>query len=243
MEKECIVIPDVHGRKFWREAVRGKEDERIIFLGDYLDPYSFEGVTYLDAMTEFNAILEFKKAHPDNVTLLLGNHDMGYLDPDICEVRQDYDRVAYYKELIMANLALFDLVALEKFADSEILFSHAGIRMGWLRHNDWLFDTKDFRPEILNTMLHDDEVRPDLFIALADVTQYRGGFSIAGSVIWADAMEFVDNKDWFPGYIQIFGHTLHRGGAWPIAQHTWCLDCARAFTLKLSHDGSQIHII
>ena len=40
-----IIIPDVHGRTFWRQAVNdylGKE--HILFLGDYLDPYAYEGI-------------------------------------------------------------------------------------------------------------------------------------------------------------------------------------------------------
>ena len=47
-----IVIPDVHGRTFWRQAVNeylGKE--HILFLGDYLDPYTYEGITPTDAYT------------------------------------------------------------------------------------------------------------------------------------------------------------------------------------------------
>ena len=40
-----LVIPDVHGRKFWKEAINkfSKDiypDLNIIFLGDYVDPYS-----------------------------------------------------------------------------------------------------------------------------------------------------------------------------------------------------------
>ena len=73
MNKKWIVIPDVHGRKFWRDVVKGNEDERIIFLGDYLDPYSEEGITPEDAYNELLDIIAFKKEHPDNVTLLLGN--------------------------------------------------------------------------------------------------------------------------------------------------------------------------
>ena len=78
--EDWIVIPDVHGRDFWRSAVRGREEEKIIFLGDYVDPYSWEGITPHVAFLELQDIIEFKKAHPDNVVLLLGNHDLGYLD-------------------------------------------------------------------------------------------------------------------------------------------------------------------
>ena len=40
--KKIIIIPDVHGRTFWRNAVekyRNVKDVHIVFLGDYVDPY------------------------------------------------------------------------------------------------------------------------------------------------------------------------------------------------------------
>ena len=46
MAKRILVIPDVHGRTFWKEPV-GKYInvvDRVVFLGDYLDPYPTEGM-------------------------------------------------------------------------------------------------------------------------------------------------------------------------------------------------------
>ena len=39
-----MVIPDVHGRYFWKEPVKKYFDtvDRVVFLGDYLDPYEGE---------------------------------------------------------------------------------------------------------------------------------------------------------------------------------------------------------
>ena len=48
-----IIIPDVHGRSFWKEYVKGHEEEDIIFLGDYLDPYGYEGIHCKDAIENF----------------------------------------------------------------------------------------------------------------------------------------------------------------------------------------------
>ena len=71
-----IIIPDVHGRRFWKDAVRGHEEEKIIFLGDYVDPYGWEGITPDVALEGLKEIIAFKKAHPGNVALLLGNQDL-----------------------------------------------------------------------------------------------------------------------------------------------------------------------
>ena len=214
MNKKWIVIPDVHGRKFWRDVVKGNEDERIIFLGDYLDPYSEEGITPEDAYNELLDIIAFKKEHPDNVTRLLGNHDLGYLDPGICTVRQDMQNLNRNSQLLHENLSMFDLVADERFGYEKILFSHAGLRMTWLKQNDWLFDLSTFQPTYINDLFHDSLRRDELYISLSDTSIYRGGFDESGSIVWADIEEFIYNNDELPGYIQIFGHTLHTGGAW-----------------------------
>ena len=47
MEKgiKILIIPDVHGRDFWKEPVTRtlqETDARICFLGDYHDPYPQE---------------------------------------------------------------------------------------------------------------------------------------------------------------------------------------------------------
>lgn len=38
-----IVVPDVHGRDFWKTAK--DYDCDVVFLGDYLDPYPLDGIT------------------------------------------------------------------------------------------------------------------------------------------------------------------------------------------------------
>lgn len=122
-----IIIPDVHGRKFWRAAVQGHEEDKIIFLGDYVDPYDWEGISASEAFKELQDIIVFKKEHPDNVILLLGNHDMGYLDRAICCCRMDHSREKQIGNLFRENLNLFDVVHIEESECGRVLFSHAGI--------------------------------------------------------------------------------------------------------------------
>lgn len=43
-EDRLIIIPDVPVRSFWRDAVKEHPGGNIIFLGDYLDPYSSEEI-------------------------------------------------------------------------------------------------------------------------------------------------------------------------------------------------------
>lgn len=102
-----LIIPDVHGRMFWRSAIKRYPDLPTIFLGDYLDPYtSFDGILPSEALFEFKSILQFKQENPDRVTLLLGNHDVHYFNKQLNSSRKDWmnqDRIA---ELFSRNLSL-----------------------------------------------------------------------------------------------------------------------------------------
>ena len=83
MEKKYIIIPDVHGRPFWMDAVKDVSNTPVIFLGDYLDPYGYEGIRADEVFPRFERIIELKRAYPDAVTLLLGNHDLHYVDREL----------------------------------------------------------------------------------------------------------------------------------------------------------------
>jgi len=83
MEKniKVLIIPDVHGREFWREPVKEvleNTDARIVFLGDYLDCYPNEfkyGFDFKEhSINNFIEIINLKKENKDRVNLLLGNH-------------------------------------------------------------------------------------------------------------------------------------------------------------------------
>ena len=41
---KVLVLPDIHGRKFWRKTLADNigQVDKVIFLGDYLDPYQKE---------------------------------------------------------------------------------------------------------------------------------------------------------------------------------------------------------
>ena len=74
-----LVIPDIHGRTFWLDKTNNISDyDKVIFLGDYLDPYPDENITVKNAIENFKEIIQFKKNNMDKVVLLLGNHDLPY---------------------------------------------------------------------------------------------------------------------------------------------------------------------
>ena len=66
-----LVIPDIHGRSFWKEAVSDKIEkvDKVIFIGDYLDPYPWEGITRKEAIRNRPPMIVI--GHPDKTVLIL----------------------------------------------------------------------------------------------------------------------------------------------------------------------------
>ena len=61
MKKRILIIPDIHGRNFWKNSIN-KEFENsdyVLFGGDYLDPYPWEGITRKDAIRNFQEIIDY----------------------------------------------------------------------------------------------------------------------------------------------------------------------------------------
>ena len=73
-----IVCGDSHADPFWKNGLNyfySHPECKFIFLGDYLDPYTYhEGITHEQAYVNFKEILEFARANPLRVILLYGNH-------------------------------------------------------------------------------------------------------------------------------------------------------------------------
>ena len=119
-----LIIPDVHGRTFWENAVKQFADEfitltkssnklpnyHIVFLGDYIDPYiKYDNISETDAYENFLSILEWRKIILEkykeyidtgklNVIMMIGNHDFHYVVPtDSCRI--DYKRHDNYTRI------------------------------------------------------------------------------------------------------------------------------------------------
>ena len=220
-ELNKIVIPDVHGRDFWEKVLEISNPEKymFIFLGDYLDPYPDEGITKGNAFLEFMKIIEFKKKYPNNVILLIGNHDYHYinLNSDRCS-RFDRKNMSMYHGIFNENKQLFQLT----YTDDDYLYSHAGISDAWLRNNDLILpdDIKE-ASEYLNKLFIEDK---GFSMALQQVSFYRGG-EYNGSIIWRDVRESISTK-----FKQIFGHTNISKPY--ITEDFACLDCQKSFKIE-----------
>ena len=233
---KILVVPDVHGRTFWKEAVEKHEKEcnKIIFLGDYLDPYPWEcitdGITRKTTIENFKEIIQHKKDNPDKVILLLGNHDLSYYDRNFkFRVRYDSSNAFKIKQNFSRNRGLFQL-AYEIDLDKHYLFTHAGVLKSWYERHKELIG--DFTVDNLNRL----KTFPDGIKVLCDISRERGGFGRIGSMVWSDIYEKSDSED-FDGIYQIFGHSQQESQ--PVITKTWaCLDCRKAFILN--EDGGFI---
>lgn len=227
-----IIIPDIHGRRFWQQPTLdyfGKEP--ILFLGDYLDPYPEAFVTPAAAFSNLEQLVSLKEAHPENITLLLGNHDIHYLTPLGRGSRFDLAGGARNRLFFQKHAEAFQLTCEVTAGRRHYLFSHAGILAGWL--NQWQDFLGGASPRTigrqLNTLWENRTNWPGLFLALADVSSARGGTARYGSPVWADEEEFCTDAPELPGVYQIFGHT--RCETPVIGPYFACLDCGKAFRL------------
>lgn len=231
-----LIIPDIHGRSFWKDAVEGHETEKIIFLGDYTDPYTYEGVDFWEGLQSLREVIAFKKSYSDNVVLLLGNHDLSYISNRLPRCRHDYENHDEIKFLIKENIGLFDILHEERVGNRRVLFSHAGILPDWLKKNEMIFGKIKHGEEVkhVNRMFHDGNI----YGPLGDVSMYRGGRLATGSCVWADIDEFINiMPEHLPGYFQVFGHSQMPEPM--ITDWFACLDCHTAFTLDDNFQFTQ----
>lgn len=195
-KKTILVVPDVHGRSFWRKA-KGFDGE-IVFLGDYLDPYPHEGITMETAIVVFREIIEWAKVNP-RVHLLLGNHDWHYIYPSFNATRKDWFYEDVVRDIFSQNSALFHRYW---FADGT-LFTHAGLGKGWMR---WIGQT-NWRVAL------DGADEKEMFACGPE----RHGRQPASSPLWLDFRELDPLRPYFlhrdrlwlddEVRFQIFGHT------------------------------------
>lgn len=247
-----LVLPDVHGRKFWRQAIANNAEkvDKIIFLGDYLDPYP-EEIQMAPELMECNSfydsqnllkmledIVSLKKNEPDKYVLLTGNHTDSYIWSKFsAATRTDYKNWEKYHKFFSENLEYFNLV----WTENDVIFSHAGISEGWANR---VWEKLEFPKDELSSVMEISvmfqdtpllEFNKDYIEVIGDISHYRGGDMFYGSCEWADLREHIDMKssatEIIPkgenGIYQVFGHTQLKS---PLINDKWaCLDCRKGF--------------
>ena len=260
-----MIIPDLHGRKFWRKTIVNniEQVDKIIFLGDYLDPYGneieenpelMECEGFGDAknlLNMLNDIVGLKKNEPEKYILLTGNHTDSYIWSKFnAATRTDYKNWEKYHKFFLENLEYFNLV----WTENNCIFSHAGISEKWakvfledyMEYNESALEgisyTKECAEVLRDTSLKDFNIH--YINAISNISFYRGGPVDEGSCEWADIREHIDFKNSTSdkviglgeeGIFQIFGHTQLKNKF--ICDKWACLDCRKGFIVDtLTHD-------
>lgn len=235
-----LIISDVHGRQFWKNAIEKHFDEcnKVVFLGDYLDPYPWEGITRKDAIRNFQEIIDFKNENKDKVVLLTGNHDLPYIDKKIFYTRVRYDSSNAYhiNEMFRSHRSFFKLAYEDTIGDKKYLFTHAGLLPRWYEKH------KELIGELTVDNLNRLQDTPQGMRALCEISRYRGGWDEFGSIVWCDVVEMAETtqrmkeiekisiNEKLPWDYQIYGHSQQEEHP-IITKEFACLDCRKAFIL------------
>ena len=253
-----LLIPDIHGRIFWKEAIEYYNKEKypnlvIVFLGDYVDPYDFEGITRKDAIDNFKEIIQLAK-EDNRVHLLIGNHDMHYWYNAEHKSRVDNKNYDKIKDMFLQNFTLFNVAYEEIINEKKYLYTHAGVSSFWLQHLQFVGkmalsmhidrlreEQIEFCEFLSNFTLSADNLnqlklnfqgQANLWMA----SYARGGDNSCGSCIWEDWSEWLYKGMEIKGLWQIFGHSRwSKGNPDDIGidkrRHIACIDTASAWTI------------
>lgn len=220
-----LIIPDTHSRDFWKPAKQLVNNyDKIIFLGDYVDPYHYEftlsvNELRLKTLADFQEIIEFAKNNP-NVILLDGNHLLHYINPALACSRYDYYIANEIKDMYKSNKSLFH----SYYCVDDILFTHAGISEEWIQDMQILKQYQKIKTSNIIELLNSCNIEELMMCG-----PYRGGNSRHSGPEWLDVHEF----DWLTPlseYYQIFGHTQLNN---PIITNQYaCLDTRQLYVLN-----------
>jgi predicted phosphodiesterase len=226
---KIVIVPDVHGRTFWRSVLKNKSDI-IVFLGDYCDPYPQEKITDVDALRELRDIVEFKKANKNRVILLYGNHDLGQGDTVFPKCRCGTPMTQRkFNEYFVNQKELFQITWQCKQNDIDYLFTHAALTQRWIDQNDetlskYLFYKESSWADRLGVLF---DHHPKLF---AQPGRSRGGYEPSGSPVWADVEDRIWGKG--VGVFNIFAHNRSQRPYIDYEKQFAMLDCQKIFILE-----------
>lgn len=128
-----IACGDTHGRVDWKKIVEKElaTCNKFVFIGDYFDSHDSDsnGLTQIE---NFKEILELKKANPDKVILLTGNHDYHYIR-GVGETYSGYQG-SYALEIgELVEQAIKDDLMQMCYLHDKFFFSHAGLTKTWVQ--------------------------------------------------------------------------------------------------------------
>jgi predicted phosphodiesterase len=194
---KIVALGDTHGRDIWKQIVKVEEDfDKFIFIGDYFD--TREGIDASTQIQNFKEILEFKKANPDKVFLLIGNHDFHYLK-GCGETYSGYQQYAAMdiNEVLQPAITSGHMQICHVF--DEYIFSHAGLTLTWCENNE--IDLYNIEESVNVRFMKNMESFKFEYGENLD----RSGDDVTQSPIWVRIPSLF--RDMVKGFTYIVGHT------------------------------------
>lgn len=190
---KTVCFGDIHGLSIWEDIIQKENPDKIVFLGDYFDPYdASKNLTMYD---NFDAILALKEAMGDLCVLLIGNHDFHYITNLDQSSRWSYMTHKRVSKLLRELYKRGDLVFAHQ--QDKYLFTHSGVNEFWLTRRAKL-NPEDFTAEQINQLPLDlfgfDAISNDVY-----------GDDPFQSPIWVRPKTLLRNP--IQGFIQVVGHT------------------------------------
>ena len=189
---KTLVIGDIHGRNIWEKIIDSQKTfpNKIIFLGDYHDPYKSEKISLEKSIDNFLKIIEFKKAYPDETELLLGNHDTNYIYETDITTRYDVSNYKIIEYIFKENKKLFQYA----YKIDNHLFTHAGVSSSWLKYYNNDLIKAGLNPDLSNigdliNKLGKNKIGKYI---INSIGQSRKGCGFGG-ITWADIKETYNN--------------------------------------------------
>ena len=122
---KIVVVGDIHGYgDSWKKIIELEKDfDKIIFLGDYFD--NFKKLSSDIQVSNFKEIIALKESNPLKVEVLIGNHDLHYIDSfSKCSGFNVHTYSASHDYLI-EQIAKRNIKVMHQ--EDGYLFSHAGL--------------------------------------------------------------------------------------------------------------------
>jgi predicted phosphodiesterase len=214
-QQKMVILGDIHGRDSWKKIVEMEQSaDVVVFVGDYFD--SKDRVAGAKQLQNFKDIVAYKN-HTEStsqkqVVLLFGNHDFHYMPWFTREPYSGYlpYMAAKYKRVLVETLPQMRVA----FALGDVLVSHAGVSVEWLRR--FVGPTSVVGPwETADIQTISDAVN-ETFFAKPSAFDFNGfnpfGDDPQQSPIWIrpDALKKANAGSMLPSITQVFGHTTMR---------------------------------
>ena len=200
---KILTIGDTHGRDCWKRLINDSYD-KIIFTGDYVDSYDLDNKTIINNLVE---IFKYKEDNPDNIVLLIGNHDIQYF---IDYGYPEYGCTGFRANMLSVLNAIFDSNSKHLQLSYQIdnyLWTHAGITNRWFKKELLPYIDRNYSIDndySISTVLNEAFKNKEPFIF--NVPWQRGGIDRDGGPLWADKSEFINHNIPLRNYTQIVGH-------------------------------------